>query len=557
MYVALGNHDDANTTRSNAFNYGYFSFPSGTKWRSFNYGNIHVANLALFDTAGYKATPTPSPQYTWISNDLASARQSSTTDWIFVTMHFLPWSIGSHGYNEAADLRTYLHPLFRDSAPTPEPVTCAFGGHNHLYCRYAPVDGVTYITSGLAGGTANATAPTPWPGATPATVRQNIQELCIVDVEENAVSVRAVDVTGKRLDYVTFGKTSNLPPFADAGSNVTGIAGSPITLDGSASADPDGGGLTYSWSQVMWPPTVPTVSLSGENTAQPSFTTTLCGDYLFMLRVFDGTDWSAPDFCVATVAEATLTFNSEADTYIDSNNPTTNYGSATWLNVGSKYHTYLRFNVTGVPAEVIRATLRLYGLSGAYPCNISTSSDTTWAESSPTWNNPLPEDGSILGAIPAQPTPQWYESDVTDAVHGNGAVTFVILEPNLSTAAFRSNNHATITTRPQLVVAYGATIKTRDSDSDGMTDYEEIYWDGDEHYNPYPAGGDLNMESGDTDGDGVPDVLEIGCGGDPLTPGLPLNTIRINFQPVDSARPTGYARDRGAGYSSARSYGWR
>ena len=44
-----------------------------------------------------------------------------------------------------------------------------------------------------------------------------------------------------------------------------------------------------------------------------------------------------------------------------------------------------------------------------------------------------------------------------------------------------------------------------DTDGDGLTDYQEVWFDGNGDYNPYPAGNDLNPHSADTDGDGTND----------------------------------------------------
>jgi len=162
IYVGFGNHEDRNTASSDAFLYGYFDFPcveSGSpdeKWYSFDFGDVHVTAIPLWDDDSYRS----GTMHDWIVSDLGSAQGDGLIDWTFVNMHFLPWSLGHHDESEAANLRTYLHPVFRDGG-----VSCALGGHNHLYCRYAPVEGVTYITSGGAGAGLSSGTYDPWSGA--------------------------------------------------------------------------------------------------------------------------------------------------------------------------------------------------------------------------------------------------------------------------------------------------------------------------------------------------------------------------------------------------------
>jgi hypothetical protein len=78
----------------------------------------------------------------------------------------------------------------------------------------------------------------------------------------------------------------NQPPVANAGPDRNGTVGSAVSLDGSASADPDGAPLplTYLWTQTAGPLAV----LSGGLTAQASFTPILSGTYSFNLLVTDG-----------------------------------------------------------------------------------------------------------------------------------------------------------------------------------------------------------------------------------------------------------------------------
>lgn len=79
-------------------------------------------------------------------------------------------------------------------------------------------------------------------------------------------------------------RTGNDLPVADAGPDLIGVEPGPVTLDGSASFDPDDDPLTFSWQQIGGPP----VTLSGADTAQASFTAEEGENYHFRLTVRDG-----------------------------------------------------------------------------------------------------------------------------------------------------------------------------------------------------------------------------------------------------------------------------
>ena len=91
--------------------------------------------------------------------------------------------------------------------------------------------------------------------------------------------------------------TGNLPPVANAGPDQTVTAGQQVTLDGSGSSDPNGDPLTYSWC-LKGRPVGSTATLSGANTAHPTFTPDVAGSYVFCLTVSDGTATSASDTVV-------------------------------------------------------------------------------------------------------------------------------------------------------------------------------------------------------------------------------------------------------------------
>jgi len=99
----------------------------------------------------------------------------------------------------------------------------------------------------------------------------------------------------------------NDPPLADAGFDEIVVAGSTVSLDGSASSDGEGDALTFSWTFVAIPDGSAAV-FSDPAAVNPSFVADLVGDYLVALVASDGIDDSAP---------ATVTITADLDTDID------------------------------------------------------------------------------------------------------------------------------------------------------------------------------------------------------------------------------------------------
>jgi K319-like protein len=92
--------------------------------------------------------------------------------------------------------------------------------------------------------------------------------------------------------------TSNDAPVANAGPDLGSlISGTVITLNGSASTDPNGDPLTYSWSFTSKPAGSAAV-LANPTSVSPTFTVDLAGDYVVRLIVNDGTSNSAPDSAI-------------------------------------------------------------------------------------------------------------------------------------------------------------------------------------------------------------------------------------------------------------------
>jgi len=112
--------------------------------------------------------------------------------------------------------------------------------------------------------------------------------------------------------------TPNEPPIADAGADQTVYVEDTVTLDGTASYDPENNPLTFRWTQSSGAP----ASLNNALSVTPSFTPLTAGEYNFCLVVNDGKRHSAPDYITVTVVEETpAKQHSTLGEYINPDNP--------------------------------------------------------------------------------------------------------------------------------------------------------------------------------------------------------------------------------------------
>lgn len=112
---------------------------------------------------------------------------------------------------------------------------------------------------------------------------------------------------------------TNTPPTANAGPDQTVQTGDKVQLDGSGSSDPDSDPLSYSWSFVS-KPAGSTATLSGQDTATPTFVPDAVGDYVLEVTVDDGRGGSDTDQVTITAhapPTADFTYSPEQPTTWD------------------------------------------------------------------------------------------------------------------------------------------------------------------------------------------------------------------------------------------------
>ena len=105
----------------------------------------------------------------------------------------------------------------------------------------------------------------------------------------------------------------NNAPVANAGPDLGSvISGTRVTLNGSASTDPNGNPLTFSWT-ILSKPAGSAAILVNPTSVTPTFTVDRVGDYIVQLIVNDGAVNSAPDTVLITTNNVAPVANAGPD----------------------------------------------------------------------------------------------------------------------------------------------------------------------------------------------------------------------------------------------------
>ena len=157
----------------------------------------------------------------------------------------------------------------------------------------------------------------------------------------------------------------------------------------------------------------------------------------------------------STAAAADTTFTAVADTYVRSDQPMANFGTATQLQVAAPntngsptLTTYVKFDVSGLTAAPLKVTLNVFARStGTTPIKVSPVADTSWTETGLTYAN-HPAAGTPTSSSGGLTSGTWTPIDVTPWVQSNGTVSFAVNTGATAIRYFDSREGAANTPQP-------------------------------------------------------------------------------------------------------------
>lgn len=147
-------------------------------------------------------------------------------------------------------------------------------------------------------------------------------------------------------------------------------------------------------------------------------------------------------------------FHPVADAFVTARRPTDNFGQRLTLDmdVQPTSHTYLRFEIPPLPAQVAYAELRLQ-VETAVSSNVELFlvEDDSWLERGITYENAPPMTTAIDGSDSTRLN-RWLTLDVTEVVTSTGLLSFGIQSEQSTPFAFRSRESIA---PPELVIVFG------------------------------------------------------------------------------------------------------
>ena len=180
FYAVLGNHD-VEEGRKDQLNYPLFNM-SGSNYYMIGRGN-GLVDFFMLDTTAMDAGQT-----TWLEKSLRESRAT----WKIAAMHHPLYSSGKkHGSD--VRLRPILEPLF-----TRYHVQVVFAGHDHVYERTKPQNGIQYFITGAGGKMRRGDIDMKSPIRAASFDQDN--SFMLIELDENELSFKSIGEKGNIVD---------------------------------------------------------------------------------------------------------------------------------------------------------------------------------------------------------------------------------------------------------------------------------------------------------------------------------------------------------------------
>lgn len=164
---------------------------------SFDYGNAHIvvldSNLMGNEGATYEAG------INWLENDL----QSSSKKWKFVMFHHPPYGVSSADAERADMIKEKWVPVLERDG-----VDMVFVGHQHVYMRTYPINGLTYVL----GNAGNKCYVNPEEHDYVAKIidGEDSTGYTVINIEGEALTMTTMDAGGNVVDEYKMNKSSDM-----------------------------------------------------------------------------------------------------------------------------------------------------------------------------------------------------------------------------------------------------------------------------------------------------------------------------------------------------------
>ena len=167
--------------------------------------------------------------------------------------------------------------------------------------------------------------------------------------------------------------------------------------------------------------------------------------------------WGAGGLVVPSQAATLTTVLAAADSYVQSDVPSTNFGSAALVSVrktdGTKptQNGYVRFTVSGLTSAPTSVQLQLYSYSASATGVAVRTAGSDWSESGITWTTAPAPSATTVATLAPLTANTWAAADVSAVVTGDGTYTFALT--TTSTTSKQLASREAVAFEPRLVIA--------------------------------------------------------------------------------------------------------